>query len=472
MIVTHTLSTIFAMGLLATYSLVHRKEGLKVSLIVGAAASALTAVWWLQFLNNLEFTSGRLLSILWDDPVISLLPSSQLVLECMKDFSAGTLLRLPMPALVLAVGTITAVVSLIGSQRYALPSIFLVLLLVLPRNVLPQFIDLPIHYYRFVMPLFGIMLVLASYGLTLILDKINHISSTAVRASVSSLVSLVLLWALLNIFVQDYGAPFTTADPYRPVFRAAQNACAHHRLPASPVLVQNTRAYPAGRQVIDFLGRSDVKGRVASEMPEYNNDLLGSPHFFSSLIPIELGAEVLPGLLAESSYSSGFFPATIGFKSGEYSVGRDRLSIFFHERNPLVSLEGIVHRLRLWGVEYLIATSLAYKDSLGAMKSDFIEKVFEAPPFAVFKIREPAPRVRAVKTKPYLFIDRGGIDFREFAEEWYKSDSSIHIPVVSSSKYYEELSKAEQEQIRGFIVSVHGSATRPKAEIDQLLKTR
>ena len=465
LILTHTLSTIFALSLLLTYSLVHGKEGFKISATIVAIAAVVTIPWWIQFVRNLDFTSGRLLSILWDDPIISLLPGSQFVLECVHNFTAGSLLRLPVPALLLAVCTIISIVALIREQNYALPAIFLTLLLLLPRNVLPQFIELPIHYYRFVMPLFGIMLLLASNGLLIIVNRLQDVSSPFGRNISSGLLSLFIVWSLTTVFVQDYSGPLTTSGPYARIFKSAQQACANRRLPASPIKISETSAYAAGSSVIEFLKESGVSGRVASEMPHYNNDLLGSPHFFSSLIPKEVGAEVIPGLLAESSYSAGFFPATIGYESDSIRWGRDHLSIYFHEENPFVSLEGMMHRLRLWGVEFLIATSLKYKDALRTLKADIIEEVFESAPFAVFKISHPMPKIRAIRGKPFLFVNLGGMDFREFAEEWYKSDSAIHVPVITTSKDYRELSSVEREQIGGFILSVRGSARRSKLEM-------
>ncbi len=470
LILTHTLSTIFAFGLLFTYSIVHGREGAKPSLVVASLALLLTLPWWIGFVSNLEFTSGRLLSILWDDPLISLLPGSQFMLECVRDFSAATLLRLPVPALLLAVCTLTAIIVLVRKQQYALPSIFVVLLLILPRNVLPQFVDLPIHYYRFVMPLFGIMLLLASYGLTFLLEELQQLRSSLPRTCLSTILSLLIAWSLVIIFIQDYSPPITTKGPYAPIFRAAQDACAHHRFPASPVPISETKAYSAGYKIIEFLKGQPINGRVASEMPHYNNDLLGSPHFFSSLIPKEVGVEVIPGLLAESSYSAGFFPATLGYHSDSIKWGRDRLSIYFHEHNPFVSLEGIIHRLRLWSIEYVIATSVQYKDALRRLDADLAEQVFEAAPFAVFRLKSPAPKIRAVRAKPYLFVNLGGISFREFSEEWYKSDSSIHIPVITTDKDYQQLSAVEREQIGGFILSVRGSARRRKTEISPWMR--
>lgn len=465
LVLTHTLSALFAAALTLCFVAFYGRRAAGVAAATAIVSLAATAFWWIPFSGNLGYTSGTIIGQSWLDPLAAMLPDLDLIRKCAYAPSWPILLRLPVVSLVLFICASVGIVALFRRRDYFLPASFLILLILLPRNILPHVLAAPLHYYRFIMPLFPLLLILASHGAVLCIEAAALTRTEFARRFASLAVGGAVFWSLLNLGIKDYGPEINRLPGYSSLYYSAARACGAEPFPPFPITLGETPAFKPATAMLNYIVGEEPSGRVASETAGTDNLLIGSPHFFTTLLPMIGGVDTLPGLLVESSYSSEFFTSTLGYLSYAVRWGRDQISRYFVIQNPDISLEGMIYRLRLWSVEFLIASSKHYQRELDALKSRQIEKTFSAGPFSAYRLNNPFPRVRRLHYRPYLFIELGGMDFRSFAEQWYISDRMLASPVIYTEKSFEQLPSHEQAEVGGFILSVPGGFAQPATRI-------
>jgi len=212
--------------------------------------------------------------------------------------------------------------------------------------------------------------------------------------------------------------------------------------------------YPDNKDALDlvkYLAGKELTGRVIEEKSVLNIDRLGTLHFFSSFLPLHARVQVLNGLLIESSVSAQFIQPPLFQRSEYFRWGRS--SIAEREDFYMQDEESMIQRLKLYGVEYIISCSERFMNTLLNLKdpSVVLEKRFGR--FSLFKFDTVRPRFEEIHYKPYLFVNLGGMNFRDFSERWYIEPELFAYPVIYSNKKFSDLSREDQGQIGGLILS-------------------
>jgi hypothetical protein len=369
---------------------------------------------------------------------------------------------------------------LIRAGKYFLPCTYLVLLLVLPRNLLIFLArGLPLHYSRFIMLLWVFNILLAAAGAMAVMEAMGKLRSAWMRSAGLAVFVLLMEWALIAAGIQDYG-PTLADSRYGQIFRLAERSCSGRDFPAPVQAVKDLPGYSDARQLMDRIAELRPTGRVAVETNSSNLSFLGTPHLFSTLLPWAYGIPVVPGLLAESSLSSGFLIPILGKGSRSIVWARD-------PGLGEIKLSDAIERLRLFNVEYLVASSFSYLSNLTAIADPLTcppPSICQEPPCAplcpnaakplvlmerlgtmgVFRLKDPRPFLESVKARPFLFIEQGGMDFRRFSEEWFKSSELLPYPIIFTKRPFAELPAKERERLGGVILSLDSKSPLEPAQ--------
>lgn|GEM_PF-1437957 len=459
-ILSHTLTAVFAFWILFCAWCCARR-GRKIPIVgIGLLAVIATAWWWVPFSEHLWLSSGEPLGLnnIYPDPLFALYPGfnpgrfkdlsaglwrmSQISMTGLGQFELPTIFYdFPFAGILLCLCSIYGLCALIKEQRYFIPVAFLTSLVLLPRDFFSKTIDLALHYYRFIQPLFFLSILMAVYGLLRLserLSEINHrplkrglelILATFILSSV--LTSSILRFNLMHPFVEPFGKEMPGNFDYH-------------------IYQDEYRDYKKAVEMMEFIAQQPDSLRVAIEAPVKSMILLGSPHFFSAMLPLRYGRAVVPGLLAESAVSSGFITPTLRRGSDQLMWGR--ISLARHSEFNSQPVESMMERLALYNVGYVLATTRVYSTTLNEVaKLKLIKRVGE---FALYKISTPRPRIECSNYRPFLFVDEGGFDFRAFSEEWFTRPELLDHPVIYSRLAYEDLPESERQQIAGVIVSL------------------
>jgi hypothetical protein len=183
---------------------------------------------------------------------------------------------------------------------------------------------------------------------------------------------------------------------------------------------------------------------------------------------LQLNQPIVPGLLAESALSAGYLNPTL------FSLAKERNSsdYLLWARTRLLGNEDfhadtdetMLSRLELYGVEYIVAGLPTTTEML--MNSLYTTLVYHSGQFYVFKLHSPAPLVQESDYHPFLFINRNGVDFREFSEIWYSQKDALLSPVIYLPGGGDQLPADEENRIGGYIVSWNPRRPIPQAEYD------
>lgn len=430
---THHLSSLFAGWTLALFLVVVQWERrlLVTSLIAGGAA--LIAGWWLlPFAQHFGETSAQTLGLLDPirDPLLALFPGlvfpglgAPMIAQIFEPpgavgpswlpqqgYSAlivlsRLLLDLPFIAiLMLLFGTVGLVTS-VREGRWFLPALFLTSLLLLPRDLFSTFGDSGIHFYRFIPGLFLLNVLLGARGMLVLCERLGA----------APLAYLGLGWAVVvALFVQlDLEDSSRTAQLPQPT---------------EQLFLEQYPAYPFAQRLMSRLLSIDEHPRVIVEAPPGMNGIAGTPHLFSSLLPQGTRAEVLPGLMAESSPLTPFLQPALYVGSSHMRWGRA----------PLVAdrslwsqgVPGMMHRFRLLGAQYLITSSRTYFLNVLNGSRGLATLIAQEGPFALFALDAPRPRFYRVQNAPVLFEEAGGASFSTFSQQLFLHPELAQIPVI------------------------------------------
>jgi hypothetical protein len=450
-VLTHILTAIFAALTVALYLAMNRTTLVwKPVLLGGVGAAAISAWWWIPMFEYLPFASDQTIGLTWDlpDPLFGILPglSRMQLVEFMTtgklflgnpqlDTALLALQLLPWTALFTLLFLPLGFLTLLRAQKPFLPVLFTVTLILLPRDFFTLLIDLGIHYYRFTQPIVFVGGLLSVVGLNRMLMRLAELS--LIRRT-------VLQFLLLGTFI--FG---TTASLNRDFIFEFQRE-ANYTYPPPFRFLEQFPEYEDAMLLAQEVAREPNIQRVAVESSFNSFPELGTPHFFTTILPLRFNIPVIPGLLAESAYSSQFINPTLASYSNHIVWGR---FLFYSPKFWRLPMTSIVERLRLFGASHIIATSSRYAKALRSVVPAAVEPFATSGRYSAFRIRSPKALVTGLSIAPPLFVDAGGISFQEFSRHWFQQRNLLQNPVVWSSQSYEELDQEEQNAFSGFIVS-------------------
>ena len=344
------------------------------------------------------------------------------------------------PSLLVLIGSIifissfVGIFSLIKKKKYFFPGFFLLSFIFLPRDYLTQFADLPIHYYRFISHIFVINIFIASYGLVFIFDKTKKLSKK------SSILCKYLIISLIFI------VSFVSLSNYM-----SENELKKYNF-------EDYDMYDDALDMLEFINEIDLEGRVAVKTYIDLDQYLGSPHFFSSLLPLEYNIPVIPGLLVESTLSSRFILPVltklgISMPWGDTSLLGDFEFVSQDQQSML-------ERLKLYAVEYILVDNKIAENMLNIQND--LEEIVSFGDFTLLKLLNFRPMIVETNYKPFLFIDQGGMNFIDFSKKWFSNIDMINYPVIYTNKNLEEISENDLSNIAGLIISY-----KPDTEIEK-----
>jgi len=427
-ILTHALITLFSGVLLLIFTLTYFRKFWKQSLAVFLGGIILSSFWLIPFLTNLNLSSGQKMGIAnmpITDPLLALYPNLDLV--------STKLITLSMfPGILLLLTTIIGLVKLAKTKAAFFSYAFIFTLIVLPREYLVTFLDLPIHYYRFMSPVFILGLFVAIAGTIHIFEYFEKLKSVPRQILRGLFISFIVVTLI------------TSAVDYLN-WRQDSSIYVHEF---------DLKNYPwsvEAQEMVDFIGSLNVKGRVATYTAPELQDQLGSPHYFSTMLPLKYGIAVFPGLLAESALSTRFIIPVLTRIGDSFNWGRTTLLFdpgFYNQ-----DTESMIKRLGIFGVEYILISKNSKNSLFVGTDNNDLKIIKETEHFSLIKLSKFTPIIEATTYKPFLFVNEGGLSFRNFSKIWFKSEELLDYPVIYTTKDFSELSDYDKEQIGGLIVS-------------------
>ncbi len=438
---THILSAIFAFFLLLMSLVSSPKFRIRDCFAVGLIAAVLSFPVLYPFIFERGSTAAaRIGSSL--DPLMVLFKgfsadevnsSFQSLRLLVADFHVSldllwqivsAVLLLPWRALLSLICLLVGCFTLHRNGRDSLVWTFIVALILLPREVLPSILSSELHYYRFSPYVWLLAIPIMSQGLLRLSTACRNFLSSELRVSFSVALGILVFFALSNSLLKA---------------RNIQTDLSGFSL------------FKPSQEVVQYFKDHRPVGRVAIESPQDLDKLGGSPHLLTSLLPLCCQIPVVPGLLVESSRSASFFNPALVALGNHLQWGSLRLleDPSFKLQNP----ESMVRRLALFGVDTLIVKSPRSIGYLSRVPQNLITIDRMIAPFVIYKIHIARPYIEETEFRPFLFVKRGDLTFREFSEEWFKVPEVFDRPVIYTKKSLKEIPEGERSQIGGLFLS-------------------
>ena len=438
-ILTHAMTTIFAGLLLGLFTLMNFKKWWKEGIGILLLSLVLSSFWLIPFLQNLVFSSGESMGIsglVINDPLLGLFPELNNILY---NFGPDVV-----PAILLFFCCLAGVVKLVKTNKSYFAWAFLLTLVFLPRDYLISVLNLPIHYYRFISHLWILNIFVCAYGFEYFYQQFNRgkLSRVLLSVTISGTVA-ISLFNYLGVGSSHLNATHDTDLTNYPEAEQAQ-------------------------EILKYIGELPLQGRIATHTKQSMQNTVGSPHFFSTFIPLDFNKPVLPGLLAESALSTQYILPTLTKMDNSFNWGKTNLLFDpgFKDQDNL----SMIKRLELYGVEYLLSgkneAQVFLDDELAAKE---IEVVKEFEDFTILKFKNFTPLIASTDYKPFLFVDKGGEDFKFFTKEWFKNTDLFEYPVIYTDKDLADLPENEKAGIAGYIFSFPVNSKIELAEYEQYL---
>jgi len=429
-ILSHTLTMIFTTAVFTIFSIFYWKKLWKEILIIFFGGVILTSFWTIPFLLNIGFSAGLAIGVqsATSDPLFILYPG-------IYDLIHGPTVQ-NLPYAILMISSVVGLIYLLKKQRLFWPMLFLLTLIVLPREYLINITNIPIHYYRFIAYIFVINLFIATAGMKYIFDSIKNIKKVLL-----SVVLNIIAWVyvLLSICI----ACFINFDMLSGTYQGKYN-----------YFVDEYEYYPKAVEIMEYLKTLEPKGRIAAESSMFSVTNLGTPHFFLDFLPLNYGMNVMPGLLAESSLSSRFFIPALAVITNSMPWGN--VSLLGDPSFTSQSTDSMIERIGLYGVEYLLLDKSSAEKLLENMKDkEMVEVVKMVDIYSLLKVNKFRPYIAETDYKPFLFIQENEwMDFQTLTNEWYKNPDIFEYPVIYTEKSYDDISEHDKTKIGGLIVAM------------------
>ncbi len=432
-ILTHAMTTLFAGMLLTIFTVINFKNWWKQYLIVGFGSLVLSSFWLVPFLMTLEFSSGEKMNTqgsMVNDPLFALFP----LLDKVPSHVGIYIL----PGLLILVCLVTGLVRLSRGKMAFWPFSFLLALVVLPREYLVNFLDLPLHYYRFNAHIVVLGIFLSTTGLLFIFEKISKLKPK-LRVILRAVLIYVVVVSVLSNFLDHLG-----------LSKNPENYQHKYSLSEYP---KNADA----EAMMEYVSTLKPGGRVAVNTSIRFQDDLGTPHFFSTMLPLKYNIPVFPGLLAESALSTRFVLPVMSRVGSSFNWGET--SLLYDQQFSDQSLFSMFRRLKLFGVEYILTTNENAETFTKNVDRIFLTLDKKIGDFSLLKVNDFSPMIEQVNFKPFLFVDNGGVNFMTFSKEWFKDAELFGQLVIYTENDLAEIPESERAQLAGYIVSMpKGSA--------------
>lgn len=449
-ILSHLMTALFAL-FLVVIALVVFERSAKTRVLIASAGGLLLSSWWLlevartHWLSSAAPAPGTMLSI---DPLFILYPEVNLrsVLNLLSyeemvpslhaaarnlPRAAAIVLHFPYAGLLLLAGSVLGVIRLLRCQRSFPVVAYLVGLLLLPRDLLFDLRGPSVHFYRFVQPLFSLNLLLASVGFGVVGSWFARREGGVAHFARPMLMALLVL-ALTVISFYRFGFFRSNIDS---TFRTWPH---HLRLSEYP-------EYRDGVAFVEYLASlrasGALTGRVAVETVEDDAQYLGSPNFFSALLPLH-GVPVANSFLIESSLSSGFLNAALSAYSRQLLWGRVPLA--FDRSFQVQSPDEMLLRLGELGVGYVIASSWYFDHHL--RNAEGAELLLTQGRFNLYRLSTLQPFAGPLSRKPVLLVGEVGAQ-RDFVDHWFKLPHQERWPLLYTRDPLTSLTGAEMAQL-------------------------
>lgn len=471
---THSLTAVFAAFTFLIYALFNFNLYRK-SLLILISSVLLILPWAVQFVSYLPYSSGQPIGLRHDlegfsDPFFMLFPNLEIhnfqglfayhgeaeQLSLSMPFGYRLIFEInpwlsyfPFLGIICLIGALSGLIYGLKNNHKFISWLLLISFMILPRDLLNHIFPIGIHYYRFAQFIFLINVMVSSYGLyslSLLLQKIQY---RRLRIAIKLLLSIFILISVINLSILnlkwDRVNIFGRYASYSPGFKFN---------------LESYDDYEEIEKVIGFFRKEKPQQRVAVETVGAGIFDYGSPHALVSLLPIEAHVETSPGLLAESSISTGFINPLIAAFGNHLAWGRDNLL-----KDPTfkeMEVSGFISRMELMGFQYIVCASQKLIQALSTEKTRAI-RVADFGQFVIFKFSDPAPLALKTSLKPFLFKNLSGTSFREFAEDWFKYDSLLKYPIAYAGDSLSDI-KREAEDFSGLILSFYGNKQLTLAE--------
>ncbi|MDD5639542.1 MAG: hypothetical protein PHR47_01910 [Candidatus Pacebacteria bacterium] len=446
LILSHIFTTIFAVIYLFLYTVFYFKSFWKKGLIIFLSSLLVTAFWWVPFLLNINLTSGEDYSgMIIGDPIMALYSQ-------------------PILGFFLFAFTIIGIVRLIKEKNSFLPIFFLFSLILLPRNIINQFIQLPIHWYRFTAGIIVINIFISAYGLKYILD--NYIELKLNFRQKNFTIKLIICWVFFIGILVDI-IPHFNFGFYKKIY------------------AQSRQYAKENKEILDFLN-SNKNNKVFIDDTIVFFGGSGGPHYEN----MQLGLNKTPllgGLIHESSLSFSYYGPhqeifryedLISNEIAPYDYIQSAKSKYAFQNIELDNLienisdknsekiKSIIKKLSVYGVKYILTNNAHHTPILDFANSSFNNNLIsikkEISPYVIIEINdEPQSLISSTDYNPFLFIQSGplSLNFKEFSKKWYENNYAINHPILHTEKSFKELSDYELSRIKGYIISTQGCPT-------------
>lgn len=385
LILTHLLSAVFFFFILFIRFFTSSK---KISLIFSVFFTLiLTSFWTIPFLEHLPKSSGEMIGA-FKDPIFLILHDlspdylNRLIWIINKINFYEILAGLPW------ISIFVLVVFVLYIKKHKVDHLalcFAASLILLPRNIFTEFFDTAIHYYRF-SPMFWVFIILMASRI-----KIKH---------------LYFLPAFLLILLVrfDIKSP-TKLDPHMPF----------------PGKLSDAPGIRTANEIVSYFRENPPKGRVIEEVVSSNLSYFGSPHIFSTRLPLELQIKMGTGLLAESALCSEAFQAPLAALTRHeiWGGGGRWLNKSFMLQPSSIQIQ----RLQFLGVSHVIVSSTRGKRILGRFKE--IKKVYSSRNTEVFELPD-----REFKFSPYELLVMEGSKFEAAKSVFFNQNLLSALPVI------------------------------------------
>ena len=430
LITTHAMTLLFTLLLLAIFTFLNWRQVWKSAFLMGILALVLSSFWLIPFLRDLSFSSGQKLGLLGatNDPLFVLFDFPSYYGE-----HALSLALAAIPTALLLVSSLIGVYVTIKSKNDFWAVAFILTLVILPRQYLVSYFDLPVHYYRYTAHIFALNIFLATAGMIFIVKKLGKLKPVS-QEVVKGLLAGVMIVSLMVSYIDKFNLsdnPRNYTHKYN-FSEYSENADAE--------------------KVMEYLGGLQIKNRVVVPSLPSLQFTLGSPHFFATFLPLNYKISVIPGLLAESALSTQFVLPTIAKVGSSLNWGNTSLleDSGFSEQD----MNSMIKRLGLYNVQYVLQTKDGADTILDTVDEKLIAKLVDKGNISVLELKDFRPFIETTNYKPLLFIDNGGMEFLDFSKEWFKQPALFEMPVIYTKKKLAMIPKEEIEQMSGYIVSM------------------
>lgn len=447
LILTHAMTLLFTLLLLAVFTLLNWKKFWKSALIMGFGALILSSFWLIPFLKDLYLSSGGKLGLFGasGDPLFVLFDFPSYYGE-----HAMSLMFSAIPVLLLLICSFTGIcISAKDRNKFWVFS-FILTLIILPRQYLLAYFDLPIHYYRYTAHVYVLNIFVATAGMIFIIKKLEKLKNLP-QQILKGLLAGVVIFALFISYIDQFN-----------ISNNPRNYTHKYNFSEYPDAVDS-------QKILNYLGNLQIKNRVVVPSLPDLQQTIGSPHFFATFLPLEYKISIIPGLLAESAISTQFVLPTISRLGSSLNWGNTLLldDVNFSSQN----MTSMIKRLGLYNVQYVVTTKDSAKTIMAEADKPLINLLVEIGNFSVLEIKDFRPLIEATNYKPFLFIDEGGMKFLDFSKEWFKTPGLFDMPVVYTKNTLLDIPKNEIAQMAGYIVSMPEKTTISKEEYEKWLAT-